>query len=62
MTQRYFLALCFTNRSAKSDFKVGRGGSGDADYWSEDFDNSKNCAQEKKVTKMRHEVRELNNF
>ena len=42
--------------------KVGRGGSGDADYWSEDFDNSKNCAQEKKVTKMRHEVRELNNF
>ena len=42
--------------------KVGRGGSGDADYWSEDFDNSKNCAQEKKVTQMRHEVRELNNF
>ena len=38
--------------------KVGRGGSGDADYWSEDFDNSKNCAQEKKVTQMRHEVRE----
>ena len=54
--------LCFTNRSAKSDSKVGRGGSGDADYWSEDFDNSKNCAQEKKVTQMRHEVRELNNF
>ena len=42
--------------------KVGRGGSGDADYWSEDFDNTKNCAQEKKVTQMRHEVRELNNF
>ena len=41
---------------------MGRGGGGDADYWSEDFDNSKNCAQEKKVTQMRHEVRELNNF
>ena len=26
------------------------------DYWSEDFDTSKNCAQEEKISKLSNEV------
>ena len=35
--------------------QVGRGGTSD-DYWSEDFDTSKNCLQEKKIIELRDKV------
>ena len=41
-----------------SVFKAAR----DDDYWSEDFDNNKNCQQEEKLNKLTNEVCDRNKY
>ena len=37
-------------------FSVQAGRGGDDEYWSEDFDNDKDCEQEKKIDRLFNEV------
>ena len=41
---------------ARYSFSVQAGWEANDDYWSEDFDNNKNCEQEKKIIELNKEV------
>ena len=41
---------------ARYSFSVQAGWGANDDYWSEDFDNNKNCEQEKKIIELNKEV------